>query len=466
MAPESRMVTPGENIRTFPGMYTSHYTEAFDAFAEVKSSPKTLDKGSLRKGYKPGSSLRDYPPKMVNGMTADEALKQYPLATSSRQPDMQGTPLMPVWDRVNCRWDVGESHKFDFHTVTFGSQLKMDHPGAPTAPKLFSRTSQKIGEAAAPKLDLTASVPSRSATLTVLGDWSTTVYDRPSSSPSPSPAPKSPGSRPMTSEVGRTSKLQQARERGFLTKSLPNTGRANMVPRTWGGIDIRNMVEEDANPNRRTRFNRGADRVGTDVMRGSEVFDRYATTNRQTEKIIQDILADQGKQRSPKPGQPYHPVHIKSDRTQVCGQAPGWFGVPAVTVAKNDKKSEGTLKRWNAVDDPPFWMVDGANERAQLAAKVKAAQTSKKSSATQTQSRPSTQQSTAASVASRGSSVRSTSSTTVAAIQAARAREKASQAPFRVVKHTAKPSARDMATGPDHVKQMQSQRYQPRRQAW
>jgi hypothetical protein len=26
------------------------------------------------------------------------------------------------------------------------------------------------------------------------------------------------------------------------------------------------------------------------------------------------------------------------------------------------QKSEGTLKRWNAVDDPPFWMVDGANE--------------------------------------------------------------------------------------------------------
>lgn len=63
-----------------------------------------------RKGFKPGTSIKDYPHKMVNGMTADEALKQFPAASSDRV-------MMPVWDRTNSRWGVGESHKFDFHTV-------------------------------------------------------------------------------------------------------------------------------------------------------------------------------------------------------------------------------------------------------------------------------------------------------------------------------------------------------------
>eukprot|EP00873_Tetraselmis_striata_P041493 jgi/Tetstr1/461757/TSEL_006846.t1 len=375
MAPgSSRASTPA---RTFPGMYTTHYKEAFDGYAEAKSSAQNLSKGTIRKGFKPGTSIKDYPHKMVNGMTADEALKQFPAASSDRV-------MMPVWDRTNSRWGVGESHKFDFHTVTFGSQVKMDHPDAPSPPKLFTRASQRIGEGASAKVASTKGGDPRPATLTVLGDWKTTVYDRPNSTPSPTPDSQSlAGMRPMTCD------------------------------------------------------------------------------------IVADILKQQSARREPaEPGEPFHPIHVKGDRTKVCGQAPNWFGIPQVTVDKNDKKAEESLRRWNALEDPPYWMLDAATERASVEAKVRAAQAPRQSNGTQTQRRPSTQQSAAASVVSR-SSVRSSSQSTAAAIQAARAREKAAKKPFSKVKHAAKASARDMCMGPAHNSQMRSQRYEPRPQkAW
>mmetsp|Transcript_27834 Transcript_27834/g.66132 ORF Transcript_27834/g.66132 Transcript_27834/m.66132 type:complete len:342 (-) Transcript_27834:187-1212(-) len=339
---------PEETSRTFPGMYTTQYQEAFESREKEKSDFATLDPRTHRKGFVPSTSHPNGLDIHISGLPAEEALV-HNLAKERRKLSAKGNPpqtLMPVWDRERSEWRLGQSPKQEFTLGTFGSQFVLSHPDSPE--NRFFRASEKIGEAARHVFLRCEGPNEKHVTLNSLGDWKATVHERPSTSAAGCmkkhrPRQFSKDHRPTSAAAASSdlfpqymSKLQQTKQRTFLTKSLKESERVTEPP-TWSGVERSRLIMPYTTANNRNRFYRGADHVGSEVMKHPGRFHRYRTAAWSQNQPVEKALAKHGPRR---PGDPFHPIRVHGEFTMVSGDSPAWFNVPEVSIGPKAKASE------------------------------------------------------------------------------------------------------------------------------